>query len=60
MLILTRKKDEIIKIGDDITVVIVGVSGNQVRVGIDAPKNVSVDRYEIYERKKAGLRPLSA
>jgi len=52
MLILTRRVGETVMIGDDVTVTILGVKGNQVRVGINAPKNVSVHREEIYERIK--------
>lgn len=55
MLILTRKVGETIVIGDDITVTILGVSGQQVRIGIVAPKDVTVDREEIKQRKLAGL-----
>jgi carbon storage regulator len=50
MLILTRRVGETVMIGNDITVTILGVKGNQVRVGINAPKNVAVHREEIYER----------
>jgi len=50
MLILTRRITESIVIGDDVKVTILGVRGNQVRLGIDAPKSVSVHREEIYER----------
>ena len=50
MLILTRKTDEAIVISDDITITVLGISGNQVRIGIDAPANVPVHRIEIYER----------
>ena len=50
MLILTRKVGESINIGDDITITILGVSGQQVRIGINAPKDVAVHREEIYQR----------
>jgi carbon storage regulator len=52
MLILTRRVGETVMIGEDVTVTILGVKGNQVRVGINAPKNVAVHREEIYERIK--------
>lgn len=52
MLILTRRVGESLVIGDDISITVLGVKGNQVRIGIDAPKNVSVHRQEIYERIK--------
>lgn len=55
MLILTRKIGEAIKISDNITVVVLGVKGSQVRLGIEAPQGVAVDRKEIAERKAAGL-----
>lgn len=50
MLILTRRISESVIIGDDIKITILGVKGNQVRLGIDAPKDVSVHREEIYNR----------
>jgi carbon storage regulator len=52
MLILTRRIGETIKIGADITVVVLSVKGRQVRIGIDAPKDVAVHREEIVERIK--------
>ncbi|WP_272540105.1 MULTISPECIES: carbon storage regulator CsrA [Providencia] len=50
MLILTRRVSEEIMIGDDIKIKILGVKGNQVRIGVAAPENVSVHREEIYQR----------
>jgi carbon storage regulator len=52
MLILSRRIGEIIRIGPDIVVTILGVKGSQIRIGIDAPKDVAVHREEIFERIK--------
>ena len=57
MLILTRRAGETVMIGSDVTITVLGVKGNQVRIGINAPKDVAVHREEIYERiqsEKAG------
>lgn len=56
MLILTRRTDETVMIGDDVTLTVLGVKGNQVRFGINAPKSVPVHRSEIYERIKRELQ----
>lgn len=50
MLILSRRTGEAIKVGDDVTITVLGVKGNQVRIGISAPATVSVHRQEIYDR----------
>jgi len=52
MLILTRRVGEAVVIGEEVTVTVLGVKGNQVRIGINAPKTVSVHREEIFERIK--------
>ena len=52
MLILTRRVGETVMIGNEVTVTVLGVKGNQVRIGVNAPKDVSVHREEIYERIK--------
>ena len=52
MLVLSRKRDESIMIGDEIEVIVVDIRGDKVRLGITAPKSVAVDRKEIYEAKK--------
>jgi len=52
MLVLTRRVNETLVVGDDVTVTILSVSGNQVRIGIKAPRHVSIHREEIYEKIK--------
>ncbi len=52
MLILTRRVGETLMIGDEVSVTVLGVKGNQVRIGVDAPKEVAVHREEIYARIK--------
>ena len=57
MQILTRRVGETLMVGDDVTVTVLGVKGNQVRIGVNAPKDISVHREEIYNRIHDGEEP---
>jgi carbon storage regulator len=57
MLILTRRVGEVLRIGEDVSVTVLGVKGNQVRLGISAPKDVAVHREEIFHRIKSLTAP---
>jgi carbon storage regulator len=60
MLILTRRAGEALRIGDEIEVTVMAVNGSQVRIGINAPRNIAVDREEIAERKHRDRESLAA
>ena len=63
MLVLTRRVGEKLVIGENVTVTILGVKGNQIRIGIDAPRDIQVNREEIYQRilkERAGFKQCSA
>ncbi len=52
MLILTRRPQETIRVGDEVTITVLGVEGSKVRIGINAPRHIAVDRQEVFERKQ--------
>lgn len=55
MLVLTRRSSEPLKVGDDVTITILGIKGNSVRIGVSAPMSIPVHRSEIYERIRADI-----
>ena len=57
MLILTRRPQESIRVGDEVTITVLAVEGAKVRIGISAPRHISVDREEVHERKQRDARP---
>jgi len=59
MLILTRRPQETIRIGSDVTITVVAVEGGKVRIGIEAPRHISVDREEVFARKQRDSRNLA-
>ncbi|MDC9591420.1 carbon storage regulator CsrA [Xenorhabdus sp. XENO-10] len=56
MLILTRRRQEKIRVGDDIEIVILGINGNQIKIGVKAPEGISVHREEIHQRIQQGIK----
>jgi carbon storage regulator len=60
MLILTRRPSQSVKIGDEVTVTVLGVKNGQVRIGVSAPKTIPVHREEVYERIRAASRAATA
>lgn len=52
MLILTRRPQETIRVGEEVTITVLGVEGSKVRIGISAPRHITVDRQEVFERKQ--------
>ncbi|AGI32521.1 TPA: carbon storage regulator CsrA [Mannheimia haemolytica] len=60
MLILTRKIGEVLLVGDDVEITVLSIRGNQVKLGVNAPKEISVHRREIYERIKASVEEENA
>jgi len=56
MLVLTRSRNQSIRVGHDISIMVIGVKGNQVRLGVQAPRHISVDREEIYDLKQRNPR----